>query len=157
MLKRCRLATTLGRVKTGRIWLLGIAGVLVLLVPVIAGGLIGDVVGPIFGAGGILIEVFLVLLLWFWAKERATLTGKLRLAADLRIAGYASFSFVAWFLCGIGAQPIFALYPDKMIQFDTRGLAISMMYSMLAYLVIGWGLSFGSQYVAARARGSDAR
>jgi len=136
--------------KAGRIWTLGSAGVVFLMIPVILGAILGRSVPPIFGAGGILIELFLLLSLWFWARERATLTGKQQLAADLRIAGLMFFAFASWFICGIGAMPVFALYPERMIEFNMRPLAINMMYGILSYFVLGWGLTFASQYVAAK-------
>lgn len=136
------------RAPAGRIWACGAAGVLVLIVPLAVGGFIGESVPAIFGTGGVLIEVFLLLLLWFWAKERATLKGRQALAADLRLAGYMFFAFVAWDLCGIGSQPVYALHPEKMIEFGMRPLALQMMYGMLTYFVIGWGLTFASHFVA---------
>jgi len=139
------------RVPAGRVWAFGVVSLLVLIFPLGVAAAIGKSVGAIFGTGGILIEVFLLLLLWFWARERVTLKGRQALAADLRLAGYVFFAFAAWDLCGLGAQPIYALSPEKMIQFGMRPLALQMMYGILAYLVVGWGLTCASHFVAARA------
>jgi hypothetical protein len=144
-------ASIAAHARAGRIWALGLGGVVFLMVPIIAGAIIGRSVAPIFGAGGILIELFLLLSLWFWAKERAALTGKRQVAADLRLAGYMLFAFAAWYVCGIGSMPVLALYPEKMIAFDMLPLATNMMYGILAYLVLGWGFIFASQYVAGQA------
>ena len=139
-----------GNAKAGRVWALGSAGVVFLIIPVVVGSILGKSIAPIFGAGGILIEVFLVLSLWFYAKERATLTGSRQLAADLHIAGNMFFAFATWFICGIGSMPVYALYPDRMAEFGMLPLATSMMYGIMSFLVIGWGLTFASHFVAAR-------
>jgi len=143
-------AAVKGRVEKGRIWAFAIGGILLVIIPLGAGGMIGEVISPIFGAGGILIELFLLLTLWFWAKRRATLKGTLRTAADLRMAGYMALAFATWYTCGTFAQPIYGLRPEKMLEFETLPMAISMAYAMSAFFVVGWALIFASQYVAAK-------
>jgi hypothetical protein len=139
------------RAPAGRIWGFGIVSLLVLMVPITVASILGKSVPAFFGTGGILIEVFLVLLLWYWSRTRTSLEGKQAWAADLRLAGYAFFAFATWNLCGIGAQPIFLLQPEKLVEFNTQPLALQMMYAMMTYLVVGWGLTFASHFVAAQA------
>ena len=145
-------ASMAAHARARRAWGLACAGVIVLLIPIFGGAILGRSVPPIFGAGGVLIEVFLLASIWYWAKERATLTGRLGLAADLRVASTMFFAFASWFICGIGAMPVLALYPEKMIQFEMGPLAVDMMYGILFYLVLGWALIAASQYLAAESR-----
>ena len=139
-----------GNAKAGRIWVLGSPGVVFLIIPVIVGSILGKSIASIFSVGGILIEVFLVLFLWFYAKERATLTGSRQLAANLHIAGNMVLAFATWFICGIGSMPVYVLYSDRMAASGMLPLATSMMYGIISFLVIGWGLTFASHFVAAR-------
>lgn len=76
----------------GRISGFVIAALAVVLLPIIVGNILGEVVPWVFGAGGVLIEAFLVLTLWFWARQRVRTTGRKRLALDLRVAGYGMFA-----------------------------------------------------------------
>jgi hypothetical protein len=139
------------RAPAGRIWAFGAVCIVVLMAPITVASIVGESVPAFFGTGGILIEVFLVLMLWYWGRARARLEGRQAWAADLRLAGYAFFAFATWNLCGIGAQPIFMLQPEKMIEFNSLPLALQMIYAMMTYLVVGWGLTFASHFMAARA------
>jgi hypothetical protein len=145
-------AAVAAHARARRVLALACGGVVLLLVGIIGGAVLGRSVPPIFGGGGILIELFLLASLWFWARERAALWGRLGLAADLRAASYIMFAFASWFICGIGAMPVLALYPEKMMQFEMLPLAVDMMYGILFYLVVGWSLIAASQYLAAESR-----
>jgi hypothetical protein len=108
----------------------------------------------IFGAGGVIIELALLAVIWFWYRERSALSGNMRLAADLQIGGYMFFAFAAWFICGMGAVPAFGLYPEKMIEFGTQPFAVRLMYTISFSFVLGWVLTAASQFVRSReARG----
>jgi len=138
------------RAPVGRVVGFVVAAVAAVIVPVIVGNVLNEVVPPIFGAGGILIELFLVLTLWFWAKQRVQLTGRKRLAVDLRMAGYGMFATAAWFVCGMLAMPGFGLDPVAQMELGDTTFSMGMAYGLLAYLTMGWALTFASQYLSAR-------
>lgn len=136
--------------RAGRIVGFVIAAVAAVILPIIIGNLLGDVVPAVFGAGGVLIELFLVLTLWFWAQQRVQTTGRKRLALDLRMAGYGMFATAAWFVCGMLAMPGFGLDPATQMEIGNPTLNLGMAYGLITYLTLGWGLSFASQYLSAR-------
>ncbi len=57
----------------------------------------------------------------YWKFEAA------RTAADLQAGGYLWFAVAAWNLCGVGGMPSFALYPQKMLSFDSQFFAVAQM------------------------------
>ncbi len=134
---------------TGRVFVFVVVAVAALLIPNIVGGLIGQVIGPVFGVGGALIELFLVLTFYFWARERAAAPRPIRMALDLRMAGYGFFAVAAWFVCGMLAMPVFGLDAATQMAIGSPGLAIGMAYALIAYFVFGWALLFASQYLSA--------
>jgi hypothetical protein len=136
--------------RTGRIVGFVIAAVAAVILPIIVGNILGEVVPSVFGAGGILIEIFLVLTVWFWAQQRVQITGRKRLALDLRMAGYGMFATAAWFVCGMLAMPGFGLDPATQMEIGNTTFNLSMAYGLISYLALGWALSFASQYITAR-------
>ncbi len=143
-------AAVVSRARPGRVAVFVAAAVIAIITPIILGNVIGEVIAPIFGLGGVIIELALLVTLWFWARERASLSGRQRLVVDLRLGGLGMFAAAAWFVCGMLAMPVFGLDPAKQIAVGTPDLAISMAYGLLAYLVLGWVLTAGSQVLAAR-------
>jgi hypothetical protein len=141
-------ASIAARVSAGRAIVGVVAGLAVATVPFLV--LPGEPIPWLFGAFGVAIELALVALIWFWHTERARLTGAARLASDLQVGGYMFFAFAAWFLCGLAAMPSFGLYPEKMIEFETREFAVRLTATIALCLVCGWVLSAVSQYLRAR-------
>jgi len=139
-------------VERGRIAAFVVAGLIVLIVPEPELGVYPLKSLPsLFAVGGILIELFLLLTIWFWAKERAQRDGRAILAADLRMGGYVFLAFGTWFMCGMGAVGSFGLYPEKMLEFGTQEIAVDLMYRIMTCMVLGWGLTFAGQRLAAKA------
>lgn len=136
--------------RAGRIAGFVIAALAAVILPVMIGGAIGEVVPPIFGVGGILIEIFLVLTLWFWSQQRVQTSGRKRLALDLRMAGYGMFAAAAWFVCGMLAMPGFGLNPATQMEIGDASVNMGMAYGLISFLTLGWALSFASQYFSAR-------
>jgi hypothetical protein len=110
----------------------------------------GESIPVLFAAGGVITEVALFALIWFWQQERARITGIARLASDLQMGGYMFFAFAAWFLCGLAAMPSFGLFPEKMIEFATREFAVRLTYTIALCLACGWVLTAISQFLRAR-------
>ena len=81
------------------VWLFGIGIILLVYVVLIIQSL--GHFAPLFAIAATLILLFFFRILWLWAKERKDLEGRLAVAADLRLTGYAFFFISAWFTCGI--------------------------------------------------------
>jgi len=113
-----------------------------------------SVSSPIFGIGGILIELIFILTIWNWGKERATLERNLKNIVDLRMVGYMFFALSAWFMCGLGATIAFATNPNTVQLFanspETQANAVSILYKIITCLVLGWFFIFLSQWKSAR-------
>ena len=60
---------------------------------------------PLFGAGGALILVSFLAILWLWARRHAMLRGSARTAADLQLVGYTFLFIAMWYLCGDLSRP----------------------------------------------------
>jgi hypothetical protein len=97
-----------------------------------------------FGIGGILIEIFLIIILWCHGRKRMTLNDEEKKIEDLRIIGYLFLALASWFMCGLGTMVIFAsksatidLYIDST---TTQTNMISIQYRIMICLIIGWFL-----------------
>lgn len=91
-----------------------------------------------FGMGGYIILACIIVTFWFWKKYRSALTTSQKAPVDLQAMGYLCFAMAAWNLCGFGAAPSFALYPEKMIEYGTQPFAVGQLKAIQAYLVCGW-------------------
>ena len=133
------------RAQRSRIWQLGLGVFAVLLVDILTKFQILPRPAhcpPLFGIGGGLIVAFFVVILWFWAKKRATLDGAARIAADLQLTGYVFLFIAMWYLCGDLSRP----YQKALLD-----LPLSSPVSTIVYLVLGWLFLSLSHYESARA------
>ena len=127
------------RVKSSRLVLFLIIGLVSLTVYDQAHLIAGTYPNPIFfGIGGGLITLILLGLIWCWAENRAELGEKAKTAADLQMLGYVFFAFAAWTACGIGGVPCYALYPNKMLEFQTLPILFSLLAKVMIFIIIGW-------------------
>ena len=93
---------------------------------------------PLFGVGGTLILLSFFGILWFWVKERNTLSGS-PAATDLRLTGYTFMLIAAWFTCGLGSQPFLKSFEGQGPMNPT---------TVMIFLVLGWLFLFVSRYVS---------
>ena len=95
-----------------------------------------------FGVGGILIEIFLIMILWYWGKNRVYLEKEEKTIGDLRIIGYLFLALATWFMCGLGAMIMFATNAETITLFvtstETQVNMISIQYKIMICLIIGW-------------------
>ena len=83
----------------------------------------------LFGIGGMLILLFFIGILWFWAKERMALEGASTAAANLKLTGYVFMLIAAWFICGIASQPFLKALDEQ---------SPSSPIHVIILLVLGW-------------------
>jgi len=108
---------------------------------------------PLFGAGGGLITLAFLGLMWNWIRIRPTLSRPEKTGSDLRAIGYLFFVVAAWDLCGMLGIPTFLLRPEQAQAFAIPlGSAIDMASTIVVLLVLGWAFMFFGQWTAARAR-----
>jgi hypothetical protein len=91
-----------------------------------------------FGGGGIALLVLIALSAWWWGNYRARAPDSARATIDLQGAGLACFAVAAWNLCGAGAMPGFALFPERLLALDSLGFAVGQMKVVMAFLVLGF-------------------
>jgi len=133
------IGTLYSRVTSSRLILFLIIGLVSLTVYDQAQLIAGTYPNPLFfGIGGGLITLILFSLIWCWAENRVELGEKAKTAADLQMLGYVFFAFAAWSACGIGGVPGYALYPNKMIEFQTLPILFSILAKVMIFFVIGW-------------------
>ena len=106
-----------------------------------------------FMAGGIILFVLTLLLVWFWSRERTLIDLRYRAAADLKMTGYLFLLLATWNVCRLGGMPFFTLYPDKMMIFQTLSGAIIHTKLLLLYFILGWffvGLGYYKTYMVGK-------
>jgi hypothetical protein len=127
------------RIESSRFVLFLIIGLVSLTVYEQAHLIAGKYPNPIFfGIGGGLITLILLSFIWCWAKNRVQLGENAKTAADLQMLGYVFFAFASWTVCGIGGIPCYALYPDKMLKFQTLPLLFGLLAKVMIFFVLGW-------------------
>lgn len=104
----------------------------------------------IFGAGSILIKVFLVLSFWFYAKERATLTGVERWQQICILLATCSLPLPPGTSVELAPCLCMLYIRIEWLNLACPPIASSMRYGIMSFLVIGWGLTIASHFVAAR-------
>jgi hypothetical protein len=103
----------------------------------------------VFGIAGGLMTLFMLYAFLRWANERDRLEGPQRTAGDYRTAGYFFFAMATYSLCPFMGVRIFALAPEKMIQYGLQQEAASFAFHILIELVLGWlftALSFRASF-----------
>jgi len=120
----------------------------VVLVPMLFGR---ELSASYFGGGGISILLLSAATVYYWGSYRARQPANRHAALDLQAIGYLCFALAAWNSCGFGSVPSFALFPEKMIELDTRDFAVGQLKSIMALFVLGWLFTTLGFFKAARA------
>jgi hypothetical protein len=101
----------------------------------------------LFGILGGVITIVFFLLLWFWGKQRISLDGAARVAADLQLASYVFFFLTAIQLCALLGNPYSGLYfPTKVIKDSALPVYYSMGTKIMVFLTLGWLFAFLSKH-----------
>lgn len=96
----------------------------------------------LFGIGGALITILLLLIFTSWSRERRGLDGTEGLSADCRLIGYFFFAMATYNLCPLMGVKQFGLYPEKMMRFGLQAEAASFASRIMIELVLGWFFIF---------------
>jgi MFS family permease len=145
-------AAIAARIPRGRLWLMIGVLVVALVAPFITGlfvPLVGSWPPLVFGVGGVLIITLVLLTCWFWAQEHAQPRSATQRVADLRLIAYVLFGMAAWWTCGVASSVV--VFGGRLQDW---GMVQTSIYSIMTYLVLGWGLLLASQILASRAAGS---
>jgi hypothetical protein len=105
----------------------------------------------LYGIGGGIILFSFCISIWALAKTRINSTGIIRLSLDLRAVSYILFVITAWGMCGLLGVPSFGLRPEQLLEFDTKGILLTMGAKVLICFSVGWILLAVSQYIEYRA------
>jgi MFS family permease len=97
----------------------------------------------VFGVGGVLIITSVLLTCWFWAQERAKPRPVQQRGAELRLIAYVLFGMAAWWTCGVASRLV--LFGGRLPELESVQVSI---YSIMADLVLGWGLLLASYVLA---------
>jgi len=101
----------------------------------------------LFGVLGGFILIFFYAALWYWAKNRRTLSGPARMAADLHMVSYVFFLITASTLCAILGNPFSGLYfPEKVLRVKALPYHYSMGSKVVIYMTLGFLFALLSQY-----------
>jgi hypothetical protein len=109
---------------------------------------IKQVIPPIFGIGGGLINLTFLGALWGWARMRSRLSSAARTGADLGMAGHVFYLIAAWYLCGLLGAPTFLMRPEHAMTIIPENNAISLGTTILICMTLGSVFAFLSHRVA---------
>jgi hypothetical protein len=128
-------------------WAIVIGGILYLSLAYV------PVPGPysiLFGIGGSVITLLLVLIFLHWAREYGRLPERAKGAARCRLVGYFFLSMATYNLCPLMGVKAFGLDPEKMIRFGLQAEAVSFASRIMIELVLGWFFVFLSHCLTDR-------
>jgi hypothetical protein len=128
-------------IKPARFWLFTIAGFIYIAFAYIP---LPATVSIVFGIVGVLMTVLIVLMTLSWARERDQLPLAFMDSSDYRMAGYFFFAMATYTVCSFMGIRIFALQPEKMIQYGLQADAAAFALHLLVELVLGWVFSFAA-------------
>ena len=136
-------ASLLAGLNRKRFWLFVAGGILYVALAYV---LMPTLYAPLFGLGGWLITLFMVYIIWHWARTRPGQSESLQLVSDLRMIGYFFLVMATYNLCPLCGVSAFALTPAKMIQYGRESMAVTLASHILIELVLGWFFLFLSHY-----------
>jgi hypothetical protein len=103
-----------------------------------------------FGLIGLSICLLFIAIVWCWGKNRLTLMGPAKTAADFQLIGYIFFFAVSISVCGILGNPAHTnpglYFPGKLIAANSLPKSYAMGIKIGVYLVLGFFFNFLSIY-----------
>ncbi len=100
----------------------------------------------LFGIGGGIMTVLIIILIQRLAAERENPVINTETAVDFKIIGYFFFAMATYNLCPLLGVKCFALEPEKMIEYGLQSQAASFASHVLIELVLGWIFVFLSHF-----------
>ena len=89
---------------------------------------------------------------WFWMKRRIDERAGMKMAEDLKMGGYMLLVIGVWFMCGVLGPPGSLLRPEIVSRYGTLEMAVSISYTVMTLLMLGFLLIFLGQWRAYKAR-----
>jgi len=104
----------------------------------------------LYGIGGGVILFAFCTSIWSLAKVREKCKKEERNMYDFRALGYIFFVITAWGLCGLLGIPAFGLRPEKLLEFDSKIILLTMGAKVLICFALGFVFLTVSQYMEYR-------
>jgi hypothetical protein len=143
------------RTEPRKTWMVAMASAFIILSMMFPETMGYSVIG--FGLIGLLISLLFIAIVWYWGKNRVTLMGPAKTAADFQLIGYIFFFAGSISVCGLLGYPIHInpglYFPEKVIEAGTLPKMYAMGIKIGVYLVLGFFFNFLSIYKAEKSRG----
>ena len=136
-------SSLVSNVKTGLIWILTAGGLAILALIIISP--FPSTSSVFFGISGSVIILLWLGIVISWGKRRVSLSDEEVAITDLRMLGYMFFALATWFICGLTTMHTFTFYPDETTYLQIQENAISIMYLVMSFLILGWFFTFLGQ------------
>jgi len=104
----------------------------------------------VYGIGGGVILFSFCTSIWYLVKVRENCKKKERNMYDFRALGYIFFVITAWGLCGLLGIPAFGLRPEKLLEFDSKIILLTMGAKVIICFALGFVFLAVSQYLEYR-------
>ena len=103
-----------------------------------------------FGLIGLLITLLFIAMVWYWGKNRVTLAGPAKTAADFQLLSYIFFFVASISVCALLGYPIHTnpglYFPEKVIGAGSLPKMYALGTKIGAYLVLGFFFNFLAVY-----------
>jgi hypothetical protein len=129
-------------------WMAAIASALIILSAMFPETMGYSVTG--FGLLGLMITLLFIAIVWYWGKNRVTLVGPAKTAADFQLIGYIFFFMASISVCALLGYPIHTnpglYFPEKVIDAGSLPKMYALGIKIGAYLVLGFFFNFLAVY-----------
>ena len=136
-------SSLIANVKAGLIWILTAGGVAILAAIVISP--FPSTSSVFFGISGSVIIFLWLGIVLIWGARHVSFPDDKAAIADLKMLGYMFFALATWFICGLSSMHTFTFYPDETTYLQIQENAISIMYLVMSFLILGWFFTFLGQ------------
>jgi len=135
-------------------WMVAIASVFIILSAMVPETMGFSVIG--FGLIGFFITLLFIAIVWYWGKNRVTLVGSAKNAADFQLIGYIFFFVASISLCALLGYPLQSnpglFSPEKVIEAGSLPNMYALGTKIGVYLVLGFFFNFLSIYKTKKSR-----
>jgi hypothetical protein len=133
-------------------WMVAIASAFIILSALFPETMGFSVIG--FGLIGLFISLLFIAIVWYWGRNRVTLMGPPKTAADFQLIGFIFFYAASISICALLGYPIQTnpgLYlPENVIAAGSLPKMYALGIKIGMYLVLGFFFNFLSIYKAKR-------
>jgi hypothetical protein len=140
--------------ETKKTWMVAIASIFIILIAMFPETMGFSVIG--FGMIGLLITLLFITIVWYWGKNRVTLSGPAKTAADLQLIGYIFFFAASISVCALLGNPIPTnrglFFPEEVIAAGSLPNMYALGTKIGVYLVLGFLFNFLNLYKTAKVK-----